>query len=328
MAMPKEYFFRAGVYGMMFAALMLTSQAHSQAAKNANELKFNSIEQYDNRSTVLLIKEKLDNEKKAKELREKNFQSIEAGYINAMRTKKDDEQIVEFINLRKRLVEAEQELKLAIEHQVELAGLIEKSMAGGGLLPQVQTYITDARAQLQSMGVAQEMMKKKLATSIRQIDTAIKNVPPPASYKTADGTEFRLVSAGRNSFYISSEPLGENITLEEAYKASVAMTQAESGTYRLPGITELKILSQLNMTPEKAVWSSHIWSYDAPEESRMSERFGVRLYMIWDPRNTLGRGVTFGELPFARHPKVAYYLVTSSRTGVQGRWNRIVNSLK
>ena len=93
-------------------------------------------------------------------------------------------------------------------------------------------------------------------------------------------------------------------------------------------MSELRILSQLNMLPPKAVWSLHLWSYDDPENARMFERFGVKLYMIWDPKNLLGRGVTFGELPFARHPNIAYYLVTSSRTGIQNRWNRIMNSLK
>ena len=325
MTMSKESLFKTG---MLFAALMLAGQAYSQTNKQTGELKFNSIEQYDNRSTVLQIKEKLVNEWNSRALREKTIQSIEASYISAVRTKKDDEQLIEFIGLRRRILDVDHELKDSIENQVELAGLIDKAMASAGLLPQVQDYLYEARAQLKSMGIAQDALKKKLAVFLKQIDAAIKNVPPPASYKIANGKEFRLVSAGNNSFYISTEPLGENITLEAAYKESLLLTESEGSVYRIPGMSELKILSQLNMIPPMAVWSSHLWSYDDPENSRMSERFGVKLYMIWDPKNSLGRGVTFGELPFARHPKIAYYLVTSSRTGIQNRWNRILNSLK
>ena len=328
MSMSKESIFKTGMSAALLVTFMLAGQAHSQTNKHTGELKFNSIEQYDNRSTVLAIKEKLISEMDSKDLREKTVRSIEAGYLTAVRTMKDDEQLIEFIGLRRKILDVEHELKDSIENQVELAGLIDKAMASGGLLPQVQTYLTEARAQLKSMGIAQETLKKRLSVFLVQIDKAIKNVPPPASYKIANGTEFRLVSAGSNSFYISTQPIGENTTLEEAYKESVMLSESEGGIYRLPGMSELKILSQLNMMPVKAVWSSHLWSSDDPETARMSERFGVKLYMIWDPENTFGRGVTFGELPFARHPNVAYYLVTSSRTGIQRRWNRIINSMK
>ena len=326
--MSKESIFKTGMSAACVAALMIASEARSQTDRHTGELKFNSIEQYDNRSTVLQIKEKLVNEFNSKELREKTVRSIEASYLSAVRTMKDDEQLMEFIGLRRRILDVQHELKDSIDNQVELAGLIDKAMASGGLLPQVQTYLTEARAHLKSMGVAQDALKKRLAVFLTQLDKAIKNVPPPASYKTSNGTEFRLVSAGSNSFYISSQPVGENMTLGEAYKESLKLSESEGGVYRLPGLTELKILSQLNMTPSKAVWSSHIWSSDEPENARMSERFGVKLYMIWDPGNTFGRGVTFGELPFARYPNVAYYLVTSSKTGIQKRWNRVINSMK
>jgi len=328
MTMSKESIFKLCKPCALLVALLLAGQAYPQATKHSGELKFNSIEQYDNRTTLLQIKEKLDNEVNAKELRDKTVQSIEASYLSAVRTKKDDEQLMEFIRLRRKIQEVENELKSSIASQVELAGLIDKAMTSGGQLPQVQTYLTEARAQLKSIGIAQETMKRRLSLFMNQLDKAVKNVPPPASYKTTNGTEFKLVPAGSNSFYISSQPIGENVTLEEAYKESLRLSEAEGAIYRLPGMPELKILSQLNMTPSKAVWSSHIWWEDDLENTRMSDRFGVKLYMIWDPGNTIGRGVTFGELPFARHPNVAYYLVTSGRTGIQNRWNRIINSMK
>ncbi len=328
MAMSKESRFNAGMSCFLLLVMMFCFRAYSQGEKRSGELKFNSIEQYEKRSMVLQIREKLLDEINSKKLRDKTVQSIENGYLAAVRSKKGDELIVDLINLRRRVLEVDHELKDSQDRQVELAGMIDNAMAAGGLLPQVQDYLNEARTQLRQMGVSQDALKKKLAASVKQIDMALNNVPAPASFKTSGGIEFKLVSAGVNSFYISAMPIGENVTLEEAYKASVAMTEKEGGMYRLPGMSELRILSQLHMTPANAMWSSHVWTNDDSEYVRMSERFGIRLYMIWDPSNVLGRGVTFGELPFAQHPKLCYYLVTSRRTGLQNRWNRIVSSMK
>ena len=328
MAMSKDSRIKANVYGILVIGILLAGQARSQGEKRNEELKFNSIEQYEKRSTVLQIREKLLAEINAKNLRDKTMQSIESRFVAAVRNLKGDDQIIEYINLRRQILEVEHDLKDSVEQQVELAGMIDNAMAAGGLLPQVQGYLNEARTQLRSMGVSQEALRKKLAASLKQIDMAMNNVPPPASFKTSGGIEFKLVSAGANSFYISASPLGEDATLEEAYKAALALSEKERGVFMLPGMAELKILSQLNMNPPKAVWSSYVWTNDDSENARMSERFGVKFYMIWDPANMLGRGVTFGELPFARHPQVAYYLVTSRRTGMQYRWNRIISSMK
>lgn len=328
MAMSKESMSVLEKLGMMLLVLLFSWVAPAQTDKRDDELKFVSLEQYEKRSKVLQIREKLLSEISAKTQRDKTVQSIEATFVSAVRAKKGDELILELIGLRRRILEVDHELKDAIERQVELAGLIDNAMAAGGFLPQVQNYLNEARTQLRTMGVAQEALKKKLAVSLKQVDMAINNVPPPASFKTSAGLEFRLVSAGANSFYISAFPIASDVTLEEAHKESVAMTNKEGVLYRLPGMPELRILSQLNMTPAKAVWSSQVWSNDDSEAMRMSERFGVKLYMVWDPSNSLGRGVTFGELPFARREGISYYLVTSSRTGWMNRWNRIVSSMK
>ena len=328
MAMSKEFRIKTSVCGILVIGMLISGEVRSQGEKQNDELKFNSIEQYEKRSTVLQIREKLLSEINAKNLRDKTMQSIESRFVAAVRNLKGDDQIIEFINLRRQILELDNDLKESVEQQVELAGMIDNAMAAGGLLPQVQGYLNEARTQLRSMGVSQEALKKKLATSMKQLNMAMNNVPPPASFKTSGGIEFKLVSAGANSFYISASPLGEDTTLEEAYKASLALSEKEGSVFMLPGMAELKILSQLNMNPPKAVWSSHVWTNDDTENARMSERFGVKFYMIWDPANMLGRGVTFGELPFARHPQVAYYLVTSRRTGLQYRWNRIISSMK
>ena len=328
MALSKESIMKANAFCILAIGMLLAGQASAQGEKRSDELKFNSIEQYEKRSTVLQIREKLLAEINAKKLRDKTMQSIESRFVAAVRNLKGDEQIIEFINLRRQLLEVDNDLKESVEQQVELAGMIDNAMAAGGLLPQVQGYLNEARTQLRAMGVSQEALRKKLAASMKQINMAMNNVPPPASFKTSGGIEFKLVSAGVNSLYISASPLGEDATLEEAYKASLALSEKEGGVFMLPGMTELRILSQLNMNPPKAVWSSHVWTNDDTESARMSERFGVKFYMIWDPANTIGRGVTFGELPFARHPQVAYYLVTSRGTGMQHRWNRIMSSMK
>lgn len=324
MTTPKESI----ITGLLAIIVCVGGYIQAQNDKKDDELKFVSLEQYEKRSKVLQIREKLLSEISAKTQRDKSVQSMEATFYSAVRMRQGDEQIVELINLRRRVLEVSHEISDAAGRQVELAGLIDNAMAAGGLLPQVQNYLNEARTQLRSMGIAQDALQKKLQVSLKQIDMAVQNVPPPASFKTSGGIEFRLVAAGANSFYISAFPVGENATLEEAYRASVEMTNKEGVLYKLPDAAEVRVLSQLDMKPAKAIWTLQGWGDDDAENVRMSQRFGVKMYTVWDPQGTMGRGVTFGELLFARYQEIGYYLVTSSRTGWLDRWNRIAASMK
>ncbi len=286
---------------------------------------FPAIEEYEKRSAVLKIREMLQNELDAKEKRSKAAQQIEAAFYTAQRMTDYDAQLAEYIRISSTAKDIREEVKGATGRQVEIAGMIDKTMAAGGLLPQVTTYLTESRTQLLAMGTAQAGLVKRMQGLVERVNVAIKKVPPPRVYTSRTGVEFQLVAAGKNSFYVSRKPISEgNVTLEEAYSYVRDFSQREKAVYKLPTMAEMKLMNQTGFKPICAIWSIEPWGTEDPDAVRMSERFGVKLYWIWDPACKLGRQPTFGELKFAKFPSLGYYIVTSAKTGWQIRWDKII----
>lgn len=302
----------------------------AQESKKEDEIRFVALEEYEKRGKVLQIREKLLYEITAKQDREKNILALEATFGSIARMSDGDKQIVEYINLRRSVLEALDEVKDSNLRQVEIAGLIDSSMAAGGLLPQVSNYLTEARTQLRAMGVAQQSLGKRLEKTLNLIKTAMLSVPPPKMFTNKSGIEMRLVPAGQLSFYISFNPVSQNgmVSLTEAVGNTRVLSSKEGALYRLPDLSELKILSQVKLYPKTAIWSIAKWQSSDAEAERMSGRFGVTLYFVWDPARVLGREETFGELPFAKYGKLDYYVVTSAKTGWQHRWDTIIASMR
>ena len=294
-------------------------------AQDKGQKDFPALEEYEKRSAVLKIREMLLNETDSKEKRDKNVQRIEASFYTAQRMADSDAQLTEYIRIRHDVQDVLEEVKDATGRQVELSGLIDKAMAAGGLLPQVSDYLQETRTQLRSMGVAQDNLSKRMQGLLGRIKIAIQNVPPPRLFTSRTGVEFQLVPAGKNSFYVSSKPISEgNVTLDEAYFYARDFSQREKAVYKLPTMAEMKLMNQAGFKPICAIWSIQPWGMEDADVVRMAERFGVKMYWIWDPACKLGRQPTFGELKFAKYPALGYYLVTSARTGWQNRWDKIV----
>lgn len=286
---------------------------------------FPAIDEYEKRSAVLKIREMLLNETDAKEKRDKTVQQIEASFYTAQRMTDSDAQLTELIRIRHAVQDIFEEVKEATGRQVELAGMIDKAMAAGGLLPQVSAYLGEARTQLRTMGTSQDALAKRMQGLHERVKVAIRNVPPPRIFTSRTGVEFQLIAAGKNSFYVSSKPVSAgNVTLEEAYFYARDFSQREKALYKLPTMAEMKLMNQVGFKPVCAIWSIQPWGVDDPDVVRMSERFGVKMYWIWDPACKLGRQPTFGELKFAKFPSLGYYLVTGAKTGWQNRWDRII----
>ena len=286
---------------------------------------FPALEEYEKRSSVLKIRELLLSETDAKEKRDKAAQQIEAAFYTAQRITDSDAQLVEYLRIRHAALDILDEVKEATGRQVELSGMIDKAMAAGGLLPQVSAYLGEARTQLRTMGTSQDGLSKRMQGLVERVKIAIRNVPPPLVFTSRTGVAFQLVSAGKNSFYVSSKPISEgNVTLEEAYFYARDFSQREKAVYKLPTMAEMKLMNQTGFKPTCAIWSIQPWGVENADFVRMSDRFGVKMYWIWDPACKLGRQPTYGELKFAKFPSLGYYLVTNAKTGWQNRWDKII----
>ena len=115
-----------------------------------------------------------------------------------------------------------------------------------------------------------------------------------------------------------------DISLIDAVNFSRWLTEKEGVGYRLPELAEVMILHRAGVLPDSAVWTLTPWRpNDDLEFGRMCDRFGVKLYHVWDPRRVFGGEISWGELPEACYPGLGFLVVTSAKTGWLDRWNRI-----
>lgn len=318
----------------LFLFLMLAifpSLSYSQAkppAKNDDDVRFVSLEEYEKRSQILKIREKLLDELNAANNRKVLVRTLDAEAASIARETDSDKKITAYLNLRDKACIAIAEVRDANIRQVEIAGLLDITMAAGGLLPQVSTYINEARTQLRSLGIEQEDTIKKLEHFIGMLNVAVRSVPPPVSFKNASGIEMKLVSAGTASFYISTKPVNTvpGVSYTEAEKLTQEISHREGAFYVMPGMREVKVLAQYKLIPSIPIWTSAPWQPQTPEDERMLKRFGVTMLSIWDPGRSLKRDTVFGELPFAKYDNLGFYVVTPTSTGWQFRWNKIIAS--
>ncbi|HQL86421.1 MAG TPA: SUMF1/EgtB/PvdO family nonheme iron enzyme [Lentisphaeria bacterium] len=321
------------------------------AAQTEKDVFFPALEEYEKRGKVLQIREKMLFEITAREERVKKLDAIAVSFQAIRRLTDGDQQLTQYLQLRRRVLEAIDEISDANSRQVELAAMVDTAMTAGGLLPQVSTYLQDVRRQLLDLGVQQQTAERRLQASHQAIKAAIQNIPPPAVFVSKTGIEMRLVGAGREMFYVSSRPIpGASFQALQAVQAQAAKNTASTGDsaptgdvsmaeavnftrwlseqegvgYRLPEVAEVTVLQRGGVLPENAVWTLTPWRPDDDLEfGRMCERFGVTLYHVWDPKRVLGGEIFWGELPEARYPGLGFLVVTSARTGWLERWNRI-----
>ncbi len=351
------------------------------AAPAEKEPFFPALEEYEKRGKVLLIREKMLFEITARDERVKKLDAMAVSFQTIRRLTDGDQQLTQYLQLRRRVLEAIDEISDANNRQVELAAMVDTAMTAGGLLPQVSTYLQDVRRQLLDLGVQQQTAEKRLQASHQTIKTAIQNIPPPAVFVSKTGIEMRLVGTGREMFYVSSRPIpgasfqalraaqaaapapaapdataqaaapapapapapagtalaapaggvpvgdsssAGDISLVEAVNFTRWLSEQEGVGYRLPEVAEVTILHRAGVLPDSAVWTLTPWRpADDLEFGRMCDRFGVKLYHVWDPRRIFGGEIFWGELPEARYPGLGFLVVTSAQTGWLDRWNRI-----
>ncbi|MBQ6470822.1 MAG: hypothetical protein IJJ33_02460 [Victivallales bacterium] len=311
-----------------FAPRLRAQQAKAApAVKQDNEVHFVALEEYEKRGKVLKIREKMMAEREEKARRDTFLQGAAASLQLIPQQYAPDEQLVQYIGLRRSLLEELDSLGDTANRQVELAGLLDTAMAAGGLLPQVADYLKESRQQLQNMNVSQTKAQKQITEMLQTVKLAIQNVPPPASFKNESGMTMRLIRGGKNAFYISGQPVAVGINWQEAQELARKTTHRENAIYALPGQEQLSVLEQRKIFPEQPIWTARQWTPEENGEEQMLERFGVQEYLVWNPKGVLGARKSFGELPFARYPQMAVYLVTSSRTGWNVRWKSIMQKM-
>jgi hypothetical protein len=152
-----------------------------------------------------------------------------------------------------------------------------------------------------------------------------------------------LVSGGKNSFYISEQPVSPEkvaATIQEDsdkdaaalswYKArrySLWLTEQESALYRLPTIEHMKTFLKNGGTVDLPVWTQSPDEPPSNEERKMRKRFGVGMVKVFDPKLVLGTEPVLGELPFAAYPQMRFHVVTPAETGWRFRWNTLKQTL-
>lgn len=302
-------------------SILLTGMGY---ADDANSV----LMDHDTRGRVVRVREMMQDEIACNARFDKEVQSVEASFYTIARLKDGEKKLEEFIALRRRIVVLIAEIKSRSERQIEINGMSEAILATGGIIPQMQTYLEEVKAQLQSFGTSQEEAVKKLQKTIDYIGVAARNVQAPATYSTASGIKFTLVSYGPRSFYISMKPIAKGFSLDDAFMMANDLTTKEGFRYYLPTQNEINVLKQAGFKTQGAMLTIQQWATDNPDEMSMSERFGVRKYLVWDPENILGFGETFGEVPFAKYDEAAIYFVTPARTGWQIRWNKIAAEMR
>ena len=290
--------------------------------------RFVALEQYEERSKVMQIRKMMEEELLLKDNREKRISMMEARLVLIPQERKVEERLQEYLKLRRQVRQIAEELKASNERQIKLAGLIDEAMASANILPQVLAYLTEARGQLRSMGIAQTGERKRLEQLMNGIKLSIRNIPAPREYATNGGIVMQLVQLGDSRFYVSKEPVkAGDVSLKEAAAMANEISRAEGAKYRLPELKELKALGQRKGTMACAVWSISKFHGNDIEQERTMDRFGVSMYMIWDGARLLGRETMFAELPNAKYPELGCYVVTDVRTGWNKRWNSVLAKL-
>ena len=295
---------------------------------HAETPRFVALEQYEERNKVMQLRKMMEEELISRENRDKRIAAMEARLINIARERSLELRLMEYLKLRRRARDLNAELKSSNDRQLEIAGMIDASMASASQLPQVTAYLMDARSQLRTLGIVQNNERKRLEQLMNGIRIAIRNIPAPKEYDTAGGVHMVLVQAGGMSFYVSKEPLRKgDVNLKEAAEIVNVISSAEGAKYRLPELKELKLMGQSKIQLECAVWSGSRFEGKDIEDERTMDRFGVRKYIVWDNAKMLGRGTQFPELPNAKYPTLGCYVVTDVRTGWNKRWNAVLTKL-
>ncbi len=343
---------------MTLPFMLLGGRLSAQEATEAPAEKgprFPALEAFEKRQDTLKIREKLLFERSAKEERDKNLDKIGASLQLIGTLTDSNEQVRRYVKLRRKILDVMDEIKDASTRQVELAGLIDAAMADGGLLPQVADYLKEARAQLHQMGLNQKRNQETLQKYLQTVQMGIKNVPPPESFTTRTGIVMRLVGRGPKAFYVSSTPISTalfdaardasagikpefpissegspaktGLTWKNAVTFSNWLSEQENAMYRLPDLEEIKWLNQVKYPLGCAVWSRTVWWPEDYEYQRMSERFAVSQYLIWDPQCRIAGKNVFGDLPSSNYETLGVIMVTSGQTGWQRRWDEILRSM-
>ena len=214
---------------------------------------------------------------------------------------------------------------------------------------------------LRAASKVEDMWREQPDPSLKRLFNSIYRkiyqIPPPDSFKTAQGIRMQKVSPKRGdaAFYISAEPVNpfrfpvftENLdkgvpvfadvpdprgagetAVSEYDTGAPSWTVAQrfcawlatiSGTeVRLPTLDEVRACC-----PESkvALWTGTAWNAELsdPKAARMRIRFATPMYAIWDPARLLDTETVMGELCPARYPELGVRIIMPLKAGIMSR---------
>lgn len=325
------------------------AQATAPATSTANampEVHIRALAEHERREAMTAIQQKLRFELAEDVSRRQAMKECANSFQMTRQLLDDVKQLEGLVLLQLRSQKILQEVSAANSRQIELITLIESAMLAGNLLPQVADYLQEAKKQVSELGMRQINQKKQLDAFRNSIDRAIKSVPAPASFVSLSGIVMRRYGQGRHAIYISEKPISQaqyqaivhgktdgaetaqtELSAPEAMAFCQLLSAREQQAYLLPDLNQLKVLSLTGYNSPCALWINSAWLPDDLDNDRALERFAMAYKMVWDPQKLFASGVTFGELPFARHPQLGFCVVTAIQNGWNMRWQRLLNSL-
>jgi hypothetical protein len=286
-----------------------------------------------NRSQFEHVREQLLLEIRTRESLEQRTAKLQSQMETIPVTGNDTAKLRGYLLVQRELSSIQQELQNASRRQLALLNTIGNLDAQNETYPQFKDYLTEARAQLQSIGTTQKNMMGVLRKITTILPLRVRALPPPREFVSQTGLKMRLFGTGRQAFYLSAEPIPEcaGQTLLHCRKAAETLSEQENAPYQLPSVEELRLAAQDGLATSCAAWTRSEWNEHGSVQEALRNRFDIHFFCIWDDSNLLGHNAkgsdSYGELPEARHHGLGAYFSTPVKTGLQLRWAKVQASL-
>ncbi len=328
---------------LVLAALLVRGQTTPPATPPADGFAFPAIDEFERRDKLAQLRSQtlLHSQEYQQRLKETNAVFAAMGRLPKLTTV--DEKVLAGIEIQRDLIVALDGLKGDHTRCLGILELVADAARDTTMSAETMRYLKGVRDTATNMLRTQALQSKQLQHAGTTLQTAMAQLPPPATFENHAGLTMVLVNAGKDSFYINRDPItadkfaqafqGGTIPVPDypswfaARHYSQWLSDGESALYRLPTVPQLQTCLTQGTAFAGPVWTQSLDEPQNNEERKMRSRFGVNLVTVFNPNQVFGPEPTVAEVPFAYYPEMALYVVTPAETGWRFRWNALKQTL-
>jgi formylglycine-generating enzyme required for sulfatase activity len=325
---------------LVLACMLSWAQA---APRPAPKTSFPAIDELDRRERLLQIRSQSLLLRQDDQQRKKEINAVFAAMGRLPKQESDEKTLLIAIQIQRDLIVAMDGLKNDRDRCLKILEMISAASREKTLNNETLAFLKGERNRTTNVLRLATLQSRRLHAAAKALKNTLRTIPPPASFVNRQGLTMVLIADGKDSFYISQEPVSAEklkaayantkepapaaVNWYAAHRYAIWLSETESALYRLPTLAHMETFVKHGGKVPEPVWTQ---TPDEPannEERKMRTRFGVDMVTVFDPAGKLGDKPVMGELPFAAYPQMQFHVVTPAETGWRFRWNTLKQTL-